>query len=209
MILDDNFFILKFNSEALATTEPDEDGFEEAFDVDQEVIESVVSAHWLSECFVFTTPTNKLNYCLGGKVLSLRNLDKKMFILGYIPPQSRIYLIDGDFNLISYEIMLSFIEYQIAVVREDFDKAEEIFPTIPEAYHNKCARFLDGLGYKEEALAVTNDREHRFELSLQLNLLDDAYALAESETNDPDQKWKQVSDLALLSGEFAIAESCM
>jgi|Transcript_37352 coatomer subunit beta' len=84
--------------------------------------------------------------------------------------------------------MLNFIEYQIAVVNEDFERAEGIFPSIPESYHNKCARFLDNLGYKEEALSISTDREHRFELSLSLSLLEEAYKIAESEVAEPDVK---------------------
>jgi coatomer subunit beta' len=109
----------------------------------------------------------------------------------------------------NHELPLSFVEYQIAVVLEEFERAESIFPAIPVEYHSRCARFLEGLGYKEEAIAISTDPDHKFELALQLNRLEEAQALAETEKNDPEGKWKRVGELALLNGQFQIAESCM
>jgi coatomer subunit beta' len=209
LVMEDNFFILRYDQSVLQTHQPDEDGYEEAFLLEQEISENVLSAIWLSDCFVFTNNANKLNYCVGGKVLSLLNLDKKMYILGYIPARCRIYLMDSVMNLVSYEVQQSFIEYQIAVVNEDIGRAEAIFPSIPESYHNQCARFLDGLGYKEEALSITKDRDHKFELALQLNNLQEAYEIAQTETQDTESKWKMVGDLALLAGEMELAEDCL
>jgi len=44
---------------------------------------------------------------------------------------------------------------------------------------------------------------------LQLNRLEEAKAIAEIETNDPEAKWKRVGELALLNGQLEIAEACM
>lgn len=210
LVLDDRFYYLRFDRSAIDTTEPDEEeGYEDAFIVEDEIVETVTSAMWLSECFIFTNDTNKLNYYIGGKVLSILNLENKMHILGYVPGQSKLYLIDNQFNIMSHELPLSFVEYQIAVVLEDFDRAESIYPQIPEEYHSRCARFLDGLGYKDEAFAISTDLDHKFELALQLNRLEEAKAIAEIETNDPEAKWKRVGELALLNGQLEIAEACM
>lgn len=45
-------------------------------------------------------------------------------------------------------------------------------PHIPEAEYANIARFLEAQGFKEEALAVTTDLDHKFDLSMQLNRLD-------------------------------------
>ena len=208
IVLEENFFVLKYFPEVIASGFEDEEGIEEAFEMQYEILESVVSGIWLSDCFIYTTSSHKLNYCLAGKQMPIVNLDKKMYLLGYIPQQARVYLIDSNRSVISYGVTPSFIDYQIAVVQEDFEKAEMIFPSIPESYHNKCAKFLDNLGYKEEAMAITKDKDHKFELSLQLNDLSEAYQIAASDSEAGD-KWKMVGDLALLSGEFELAESCM
>jgi len=52
---------------------------------------------------------------------------------------------------------------------EDFEAAREILPRVPEKYHDHLAKFLDSLEYKEEALTLVRDLDHKFELALQLN----------------------------------------
>jgi coatomer subunit beta' len=208
IVLEENFFVLEFHSEAVGKSESDEDGYLEAFELKYEILESITSGLWLSDCFIYTTQSNKVNYSLGGKSMLLVNLDKPNFIIGFIPQQNRLYLIDSERAVISYTVMISFIEYQIAVVQEDFEKAEAIFPNIPENFHNKCAKFLDSLGYKEEAMAITTDKEHKFELALQLSNLQEAFEIAQMDASS-DVKWKMVGDLALLAGDFELAESCM
>jgi len=84
--------------------------------LEYEILENVNSGIWLSECFFYTTISNKLNYCLSGKSMPMVNLDKKLWILGFIPQQSRIYLMDSERAIVSFAVTLSFIEYQISVV---------------------------------------------------------------------------------------------
>ena len=74
-------------------------------------------------------------------------------------------------NVISYELLESVILYQTAVVRRDFGAANELLPTVPKEQYNAIARFLEGQGLKEEALAVSTDADQKFELALQLGKL--------------------------------------
>lgn len=62
-------------------------------------------------------------------------------------------------------------------------------------------------GLKEQALAVATDAEQRFDLSIQLDKLDLAYAIA-SEL-DHENKWKIVGDAALNKWQWGLAEECM
>lgn len=77
---------------------------------------------------------------------------------------------------------------------------------IPESEKNKIARFLEGQGYKEEALEVATDGEHRFELALGLGRLEIALELAR--TADVEHKWKIVGDAALSAWDVRLAEEC-
>ena len=45
-------------------------------------------------------------------------------------------------------------------------------------------------------------------MALQLNNLEEAFDIAQGDS-DNDAKWKMVGDLALLAGNFDLAESCM
>lgn len=77
---------------------------------------------------------------------------------------------------------------------------------MPPDQANKIARFLEGQGYKEQALEVATDPEHRFDLALALNQLDIALTLARDA--DADHKWKTVGDAALSAWDLALAEEC-
>jgi coatomer subunit beta' len=65
---------------------------------------------------------------------------------------------------------------------------------------------LEGQGYKEEALEVSTDPEHRFELSLSLNKLEIALELAREK--DEEHKWRVVGDAALQAWDIKLAEEC-
>lgn len=80
------------------------------------------------------------------------------------------------------------MEYQTTISRKDFDAADQIFKRIPEELHNKVARFLESQvgeyphvslfsifmwqGFKEKALEVTKDLDHKFELGRSLGQLE-------------------------------------
>ena len=129
-----------------------------------------------------------------------------MYLLGYIPRENRLYLGDKELNVVSFSLLLSVLEYQTAVMRRDFDTADKVLPTIPREQRTRVAHFLekqvssmtvhrafhpskiieifsDNLffvlqGFKSQALAVTTDSEHKFDLAIQLGELKTAYALA-------------------------------
>lgn len=56
----------------------------------------------------------------------------------------RIYLIDKEFNVVSYELLLSLLEYKTMIVRGDVEGAASMLPSIPSEQLNKVARFLEG-----------------------------------------------------------------
>lgn len=51
---------------------------------------------------------------------------RTMYILGYIPKDNKLYLSDKDMNVVGYSLLLSVLEYQTAVMREDFDTAKQV-----------------------------------------------------------------------------------
>jgi len=78
-----------------------------------------------------------------------------MSLLGYIPVQSRVYVMDKDMNVSGYSLALSMIEYQTAVLRGDMSTAEQILPTVPKEQRNKVARFLEGKGTQRAMVSTT------------------------------------------------------
>ncbi|PRP87029.1 coatomer protein complex, subunit beta 2 (beta prime) [Planoprotostelium fungivorum] len=209
---DSAFYILKFNKGAVeqffaSGEEADDDGFEEAFEILHEVNEKVRTGLWVGDCFIFTTANNRLNYFVGGETVTISHLDRKLYLLGYIPRDNRLYLIDKQYNVVSYTLHLNIINYQTAVLRGDMETASQILPNIPNDHRNRIAQFLDAQGFKEQALEVSLDPDHQFELSVQLNQLERAYNIAKE--NDSEQKWRQLGDLSFSIAKFDLAEECL
>jgi coatomer subunit beta' len=151
-------------------------------------LETVASGTWISnECFVFTTPKGSISYLLTGtgspKILKLSNVDKKYFIMGYDGKQQggRLYLIDKSLNIVSYSLQLSLVNFQAAILSDDIHGAQAYFKEVPEAQHSKLARFLEANGQREFAFEVTPDMDHKFDLALGLNRVEEAFRIAEEQ----------------------------
>ena len=64
------------------------------------------------------------------------------------------------------------------------------------------AHFLDNRGLPERALQIATDVDYRFELAVQLGLLDTALEIAQ--TSESEAKWRQLGELALSSGKLEV-----
>merc|ERR1711872_682022 len=181
---DESYFVLKYDSEIVAAAADNkekvsEDGIEDAFDVLGEVNESVKTGLWVGDCFIYTNSVNRLNYYVGGEIVTVSHLDRTMYLL----------------------------EYQTAVMRRDFDTADKVLPTVPKEQRTRVAHFLEKQGFKKQALAVSSDPEHRFDLAIHLGDLDTAYTLAKESASE--QKWKQLAELATSQAKFELAQQCL
>lgn len=167
---------------------------------------SVRTGQWIGDCFVYTNNANRLNYLVGDQTYTISHFDQPHYVLGYLTRDGRVYVADKDVNVTSFALSVSVIEYQTLVLRGDLDAANEMLPDIPEVQKNKIARFLEGQGYKEQALEVATDSEHRFDLALSLGHLQTALELAREA--DAEHKWKTVGDAALTNWDVRLAEEC-
>lgn len=150
-----------------------------------------------------------MDFCRLGSLwysYTIANFDQPAYMIGYLQRDGRVYVADRDVNVVSYALSLSVVEYQTLVLRGEMEAASEMLPDIPEDQKNKIARFLEGQGYKEQALEVATDPEHRFELALGLNQLSIALELAQQA--DVEHKWKLVGDAALAAWNISLAEQC-
>merc|ERR1711962_1772474 len=209
---EESYFILKFSSEAVANAQEtkegvSEDGIDDAFDVLGEVQESVKTGKWVGDCFIYTNGVNRLNYYVGGEIVTISHLDRTMYLLGYIPDSNRLYLGDKELNVVSFQLLLSVLEYQTAVMRRDFETADRVLPTIPKEQRTRVAHFLEKQGFKQQALAVSSDPEHKFDLAIHIGDLDTAYGLAKESGSE--QKWKQLAELATSQAKFDLAQQCL
>jgi coatomer subunit beta' len=167
---------------------------------------SVRTGVWVGDCFIYTNSTNRLNYLVGDQSYTISHFDSPHYVLGYLPRDSRIYICDKDVNVVSFALSLAVVEYQTLVLRGDLEAAEELLPSVPKDQNNKIARFLEGQGYKELALKVATDPEHRFDLALSLGDLEQATEIAREQ--DTEHKWKTVGDAALSGWDLKLAQEC-
>ena len=207
---EETFYVLRFSREnfeqGVSAGLADEDGVESAFEVVTDINESVRTGQWVGDCFIYTNSTNRLNYLVGDQTYTVSHFDKPMYLLGYLPSHGKAYVADKDVGVTSYTLSLSVVEYQTLVLRGDLETAAEILETISEDQKNKIARFLEGQGYKEMALEVATDPEHRFDLALGLGNLSIALDIAREA--DVEHRWKTVGDAALTAWDLKLAEEC-
>lgn len=169
--------------------------------------ESVKTGLWVGDCFIYTNSVNRINYYVGGEIVTISHLDRTMYLLGYVPKDNRLYLGDKELNVISFCLQLSVLEYQTAVMRRDFERADLVLPTIPKEHRTRVAHFLEKQGFKAQALQVSTDADHRFDLALQIGELEVALKLAREAENS--QKWSQLADVAARKNNMALVKECM
>ena len=219
---EDEYYVLRFSAEAVEAAKASgdldklEDGVEGAFELEHTMNDKVRTGQWVGDCFLYTNSTGKLNYFVGGEVMTLCHMDHPMYLLGFVAKEDRVFLMDKAYNVFSHRVHVSVLNYQTAVVRGDFEAANSLLPSIPRSEHTAIARFLESQGFKEEALLVTQDLDHKFELAIDLRNLSVAHSvLRDSSTDGIDvegieyqSKWRRLGDLALSHGRIDLAKMC-
>lgn len=203
----DQYFILKYHADAVANASENAEDIEDAFEMVAEMTEVVKTGLWVGDCFIYTNSVNRINYFVGGEVVTVSHLDRPMYLLGYVPKDNRLYLCDKELSVVSYSLLLSVLEYQTAVMRKDFETADRVLPTVPKEHRTRVAHFLEKQGFKEQALAVSTDPDHKFELALALGDLSTAHSLAKEANSQ--QKWRQLASLATQKGKLCLAQECL
>jgi coatomer subunit beta' len=184
----------------------EEEGIEAAFELQAEIPEVIKSGIWVGDCFIYNNSSWRLNYCIGGETTTLQHLDRPMYLLGYMAAQSRIFLVDRDFGVTSFSLLLSVVEFKTLILRGDFDTADMVLESVPGQYHNDLAKFLEAKGETERALAIATDDDYKFDLTIALGDLQQASNLALK--TDSEAKWRQLGELAFSAGDMTLSESC-
>ncbi|GBP91211.1 Coatomer subunit beta' [Eumeta japonica] len=217
---DETYYTLRYNAAVVAqaretNTNITEDGIEQAFEVVGEVNETVKTGLWIGDCFIYTNSLNRINYYVGGEIVTISHLDHTMYILGYIAKENRLYLNDKELNIVSYSLLLSVLEYQTAVMRGDFETADKVLPIIPEDHRTRVAHFLEKQGFKHQALAVSTEPDHQFELALSIGELHRAKQLAEkaslvegAPSRSSSARWSRLGAAAAAAADTDLTKIC-
>ena len=79
---EDSYFVLRYDADAVAksleTKEglTEDAGIETAFEMLSEVQESIKTGLWVGDCFIYTNSVNRLNYYVGGEIVTIAHLDR-------------------------------------------------------------------------------------------------------------------------------------
>ena len=78
---EDSYYILQYRAEAvteaMSTNQGiDEDGVEAAFEVVVEIEETIKTGVWVGDCLIYTNSVNRLNYYVGGEIVTISHLDR-------------------------------------------------------------------------------------------------------------------------------------
>ena len=68
------------------------------------VSETVMIGVWVGNCLINTNSVTRLNYYVGGEIVTVAHLDRTMFLLGYIPQNNRHYLGNKTVNMMIGEL---------------------------------------------------------------------------------------------------------
>lgn len=206
-----SYFILRFDldlvRQAIQSGTVGEDGVEDCVELYRDGDEKIKDGQWIGDCFVYINSQNRLNYIIGNDTATIVHLEKTYFFLGYVPKHNRVFLMDKSKNVVSYQLHVSVMQYEAAIISGDFDAAAAIMRDVPPQFHNKIARFLDKQDQKELALSVTTDPDHKFDLALETDKFEVAHEIAKAQ--DSPFKWKQLGAIALSKCQFKLAEECM
>lgn len=210
----ESFYILRFDRDAYQQglnngAYVEDDGVEAAFDVVTEITEVVKTAKWTGECFIYTNAQNRIQYLVGEQTHTVNHTDSELYLLGYLPSHGRVYLVDKDVSLYSFALSLAVVEYQTAILRQDYEGASEILKTVPAEQRNRVARFLESQDLKKLALEVSADADHKFELAISLDDFDTALEIAQSGPEAGSElRWRTIGDKALQQWNLHLALEC-
>ena len=216
LICDDVTYILKSFPEKIEhyvenndneSNDIEDEGCEEAFEAFFEINDHVVNGLFVDEVFIFINNKNKINYAIEDRIFSITTLNSNYALQGYLPASNKLYLMNKNFSLVSYTFPLSFVTYQMAILKKDFILADKIFPTVPTEYLEQVTNFLEKFELYELCYKICHNLNQKFALAIKLKKLKDARIMALDQNSQ--EKWKMVADLALELGEFKHAEEAM
>ncbi|KAF5839138.1 coatomer WD associated region-domain-containing protein [Dunaliella salina] len=161
VVSDDSFYLLQYNADVVdaalaAGGSADPDGIDDAFELIAEVNERVKTGVWVGDCFIYNTASWRLNYCVGGEVTTMYHLDRPMYLLGYLASLNRVFLVDKDFGIVSYTLLLSMVEFKTLCMRGDVGTALTLLPQLPKD-QGELAMTGGHLGMAQQCLVKAKD----------------------------------------------------
>ncbi|KAK8795705.1 hypothetical protein WA158_000361 [Blastocystis sp. Blastoise] len=203
IITQDTYYILEYNPSLSA---------DDAFAVITEVTDIVTGGTWVEDVFLYSTP-KCVKYYIGGELIVVTHIQSNYTLLGFLEKENKLLLVDGETNIISHSLSTSLLQYQVLIIRGDIESANQLLPSIPAGDINKLSQFLEGQGYKAEAMELSTDIFKKIDIAIELEMIEKATEflniLDSRENNDSveiSKYWNRLSELCLKKGDIEHAK---
>ncbi|CAE7647309.1 COPB2, partial [Symbiodinium sp. KB8] len=136
---EESIFVLRFDQDAVNAARQGGEGtpgvskdlgVEAAFDVEYSVEERVRSGIWVGACYLYVSHSWRLNYVVGGEVVTVAHLDRPMYLLGYLPKEGVAVLMDKSKSVVTYPLTLSILDpdmrFDLALQLDKLETAFEL-----------------------------------------------------------------------------------
>jgi len=106
IVCEDSLFMLRYKRDVVAAAfdagDPiGEEGVDDSFELVHEIPDQVRTCTWVGDCLLYTSHAGRLNYTVGGEVVTLPHLDRPLYIVGYLPQENRVSPVDRHYNVVS------------------------------------------------------------------------------------------------------------
>ena len=218
-------YLLEFHADRMAAHLGENPaGVEGCLEVLSELDGSEQSGVWYKHAYLYVSQ-NKLQVVRGEHTEKLAFVPAQRFLLRYIPSLDLVFFADARCTLYGYSLDHALLDYECAVVDQDFDLANQLLAEVSASQYDRLARFLDVQGFPESAVLLAQDADLRFELNLKLGnsevrcvsfsisqacreLLTSTLAASDrTDTYNP-QRWRRLADLYIAQGQIEQAENC-
>ncbi|KAK1442013.1 coatomer beta' subunit [Babesia gibsoni] len=227
-----NCYILKHNPDALqyALERKEYDainGVPSAFELVGEISESVNSATWAMDTFVYITAGLHLNLWTAGSSEIFHYLDRPLHMIDYSIQNEKLYLCHDD--VFSFSLPAEYLSFHSMVASKmdatsqnlSFEKQEELKQLVSNLGDNlkeRASKFLEQVGDYELALFSSSEPERHFELYLKLGKVQECLNVLKNITEKQIDKsrddvmkgkWKRLGTYCLENGEYGTAVDCL
>lgn len=194
---DKQFFYLRYNEGNEA---------EDVFELICEVNEIIYSGFWSNGVFFYVDQNSKFKVLILDKTFTICNLKDNKMITDYLVNHQRFFFFDNAGKVTTY----SFSKKLLNILKK-FENLPKLLQTLKKDTKTLTTKELDffskiliSFDKKQEAYTIVTNTRSKFELAIELGLLTEAINFCE-ELKEPIY-WKKLGDLALITGDFVIAE---
>lgn len=175
------------------------------FDLQYEIEDSIQSGFWLKNLFFYTTDGLKFKIALQSRSYVFTTFTEPNMILDYLANHERFFFFDSNSNIRSYTVSTQLIGILEQAEKNGFESvSSESTRALTEDERDFLAKLLQQNDQIELAYNIVSNTRTKFDLGIKLGYLEQTVQFCE-ELCEPIY-WKKLGDLALLTGDFEIAQ---